>query len=109
MSYKSPIEIICENIRSQMENDVYSIVQSYGVNVDKEELIKALEYDREQYQKGYEDGITEEQTAKMINQNEGFFSSHGVCICGHCSQCGNTVCDEFRYCPYCGARLECER
>jgi hypothetical protein len=28
-----------------------------GVNVNKDELIKALQYDREQYAKGYNDGI----------------------------------------------------
>ena len=30
-------------------------VQSYGINVDKDELIRALQYDREQYYKGYAD------------------------------------------------------
>lgn len=27
-----------------------------GIKVDKEELLKALKYDRDQYNKGYEDG-----------------------------------------------------
>ena len=34
-----------------------SIVQQYGIVVDKEELLKALQYDREQYAKGYNDAL----------------------------------------------------
>ena len=59
MSYESPIEIICGNIESRIENGVYNVVQSYGINVDKDELIKALEYDRKQYQQGYADAKAE--------------------------------------------------
>ena len=54
MSYESPIEIYSD-MKNQLENDVVNVVQSYGITVDKDELIKALEYDRGQYQKGYED------------------------------------------------------
>ena len=38
------------------ENMVMKAIRKVGVNVDKEELIKALQYDRNQYAKGYEDG-----------------------------------------------------
>jgi hypothetical protein len=31
--------------------------QEIGYAVDKEELIKALQYDRQQYEKGYKDGL----------------------------------------------------
>ena len=31
----------------------------YDINVNKEELIKALKYDRDQYEKGYDDGYDE--------------------------------------------------
>ena len=48
----------------------------------------------------------EERTAKVVNVSEGFYSAHGVCMCGHCDQCGNAVCDDFHWCPFCGARLE---
>lgn len=58
--YKSPIEKICDEIQTQMvqeeENIVMKAIREVGVNVDKEELIKALQYDRNQYTKGYEDG-----------------------------------------------------
>lgn len=58
--YKSPIELLCDEIQTQFEQEeekmVTKAVRNVGVNVDKEELIKALQYDREQYAKGYEDG-----------------------------------------------------
>ncbi len=38
---------------------VMKAVRKVGVNVDKGELIKALQYDRDQYTKGYEDGKNE--------------------------------------------------
>ena len=52
--------------------------------------------------------MKEDRTAKVLNQSEGFYSAHGVCICGHCEQCGNAVCDDFHWCPSCGCRLEWE-
>lgn len=58
--YKSPIDIIISDIqiraREQQEKQIYEAVQKVGVNVDKTELIKALNYDREQYHKGFLDG-----------------------------------------------------
>ena len=58
--YKSPIEKIYGDIQTQMvqedENMVMKAIRNVGVNVDKEALIKALQYDRNQYTKGYKDG-----------------------------------------------------
>lgn len=54
--YKSPIEIMQKEMRVQMENGIMKAVQDVGINVDKDELLKALAYDREQYQKGFADG-----------------------------------------------------
>ena len=53
--YKSPIDIIYGQMETQMEGDILRAVQRYGINVDKEELIRALQYDRGQYYKGYAD------------------------------------------------------
>lgn len=55
MSYRNPIEVIQTQMRNQIEGEIYKAVMDIGVNVDKEELLKALQYDREQYQKGYKD------------------------------------------------------
>lgn len=55
MSYQSPIEVIQTQMRNQIEGNIYQAVMNVGVNVDKEKLLKALQYDREQYQNGYKD------------------------------------------------------
>ena len=61
--YKSPIEKIYGELQTQMvqedENMVMKAIREVGINVDKKELIKALQYDRNQYTKGYEDGKNE--------------------------------------------------
>ena len=53
--YESPITIIQDQMRMQMEDSIYKAVQYFNVDVNKEELIKALAYDRDQYRKGYSD------------------------------------------------------
>lgn len=58
---ESPINEYIGEIRSQIisneENQLMnSVDQSIGFHINKEELIKALQYDRDQYNKGYKDG-----------------------------------------------------
>lgn len=55
MSYQSPIELIMGQMNLALEGQICKAVQNVGVSVDKEELLKALQYDRDQYQKGYAD------------------------------------------------------
>ena len=57
--YKSPIDLIVGQMNLQLEGEVCKAVQNLGVSVDKDELLKALQYDRGQYQKGYNDRDTE--------------------------------------------------
>lgn len=56
-----PIVKIYEDAASQfnmhIENEVFSIIKRYNIDVDKDELIRALAYDRKQYDKGYADGV----------------------------------------------------
>lgn len=55
--YESPINILHGGFEMQIENDIVKAVQRYGIDVNKEELVKALNYDREQYDKGFNDGL----------------------------------------------------
>lgn len=55
--YESPIKIITGKMQTRIDDEIYSAVQNVGINVDREELLKALEYDREQYEKGYDEAI----------------------------------------------------
>lgn len=62
--YESPIEILYGAIQDKIVKEsedriMYEVNRQVGVNVKKEELLKALEYDRHQYEKGYEDAMTE--------------------------------------------------
>lgn len=54
--YESPIEIFVKEMRMKQEEQVLKAVQEIGVHIDKDELVKALKYDREQYEKGFADG-----------------------------------------------------
>lgn len=55
--YEPPIELILGDMRTKVDNHVFEVVQNVGVTVDRNELIKALQYDRQQYKKGFEDGF----------------------------------------------------
>ena len=59
--YKSPIEIIMEDALFRFETELadhtVNAVSKYGIHVDKDELIRALQYDRDQYNKGFMDGL----------------------------------------------------
>lgn len=54
--WESPINVIMGEMQTQIERDVFKAIQNVGIDVNKEELLKALQYDREQYSKGYSDG-----------------------------------------------------
>lgn len=56
MSYQSPIEVATRELQTKFEDDAMSVIHSYGICVDKEELVKALQYDRNQYKQGFADG-----------------------------------------------------
>lgn len=55
MSYESLITIMTKQIQDQIENGIFKAVQDVGIFVDKVELVRALRYDRHQYEKGYND------------------------------------------------------
>lgn len=62
-NYKSPIEAIVISLHKQYEIDIekgiLTAVYNAGISVDKEELGKALKYDRDQYNQGYRDAKSE--------------------------------------------------
>jgi hypothetical protein len=53
--YESPIKLY-EQITDQLEGEILKSVMSVGVVVDRDELLKALKYDRDQYHNGFRDG-----------------------------------------------------
>ena len=65
MNYESPINIISRQMEIQMEGEIMKAVQRVGIDVDKDELIRALQYDRGQYQEGYMDGFRDALDGKI--------------------------------------------
>lgn len=72
--YKPPIEImygkmdsviesICNQMEKKIDGDIYKAIMKVGINVDRDELLKALQYDRNQYEKGYADGKRDAEEA----------------------------------------------
>lgn len=64
--YESPVTIterLVNKVREQTENEIVNNIliasAEYGIYVNKDELIKTLQYDRNQYNKGYADGYSE--------------------------------------------------
>lgn len=69
--YESPItllEQVSKELNESIEEQVYTTIQDIGVAIDKEELIKALNYDRNQYEEGYKKGYmkAKEELKKQI-------------------------------------------
>lgn len=60
MTYESPITVLTEKLTSKvsevLDNQIVGEVLRVGIVVNKDELLKALKYDRGQYEKGYNDG-----------------------------------------------------
>lgn len=54
--YDSPITMIASQMETKIEADTMSVIQHYGIDVNKDELIKALNYDRGQYDQGFQAG-----------------------------------------------------
>lgn len=67
--YESPIKQILGEMKITYENECMKAVQSVGFDVNKEELIKALMYDRNQYEKGCSDGYNNaiDDVIKVVN------------------------------------------
>lgn len=75
MRYKAPIGVIeaeiMSDLQAQFEDVIYTAVQKVGIDVDKDELIRALKYDRNQYMKGYKD-----RDAEIIRCKECRYRGH---------------------------------
>lgn len=97
MMYESPITLINGETQLSLEDGVYKAVRQVGIEVDKDELIKALKYDRGQYEKGYADAKAEQKKGKWIDR--------GVY---ECSVCHERSCCAGNYCPDCGADMRGE-
>jgi hypothetical protein len=65
---KDIFEIVTTDLYSQIDNEILQACIKVGVNVDKEELIKLLNGDRDSYRQGFFDGVM--AFAKFVNEDE---------------------------------------
>ena len=61
MSWESPIRLIEKEIQTNINRDIENMVvaeveRTVGVQIDKESLLKALNYSHDSYEKGYAEG-----------------------------------------------------
>jgi len=67
LGWESPVNIIEKEWETKIEGDIVKAIKSYDIDVNKEELIKALNYDRNQYKAGYKDALEWMQRVIMLN------------------------------------------
>lgn len=104
--YESPIQIVMGEWQTSVEDNCVKAIQSYGFNINKEELGKALQYDRHQYDKGYED-------ARRRFERPDRWGKWVVSEiqCPNCLEYFQTDCyskEELNKCPICGAEMRGE-
>ena len=97
MSYESPIILAIRRIEAQqmaaqeafIKDGVFRKCEEYGLDVNMDELIKALNYDREQYSKGYRDRDEEIIRCKDCKYYEGLAMCQVIGKCmgteGYCA------------------------
>lgn len=103
------IETITEKIQDELGGEIYKAVAKYDIEVKPEELRKALEYDRNQYKIGYENGRAQGWTESLAVIRGEWVKLPTQRV--ECSLCKNEPLNLYRqyklsrYCPYCGARM----
>ena len=82
--YKSPIDLIYDHVVTEQENEVFKAVIRCGIDVDKDELIKALAYDRRQYDLGYADGKMDANAELIRCRDCAYYVISGNGVNGFC-------------------------
>lgn len=107
--YESPIKVFQENLEIQFEGEILKAVQRVDITVDRDELIRALRCDREQYQKGFDDA---RKDAVPVAHGRWEQDADGDWYCTNCDE-AVAICDSGKertyrkpYCPNCGAKMD---
>ena len=81
--YKPPIELLCQEMETRIENEIFTAIQNVGVFVYKEELIRALQYDRNQYDKGYQDAV---ESIVSCHECKHWWKANELCVHPKCCE-----------------------
>lgn len=114
-NYESPITriqstLIEEMVKKEEDHLMCEVRQTIGYQIDKAELIKALNYDRDQYERGYQDGRSagyrqaesEKRKGRWLINSDGYYPYCSACL----SEPENRKMTD--YCPKCGAYMKAE-
>ena len=81
--YSSPIRITEEGYKTEfskeLDKEILRIVHSFHIDVNHEELTKALEYDRNQFDEGFKKGYSEGYKVAMILRIDKNYVNCGEC------------------------------
>lgn len=104
------IDKYLESMSSAEDEHIVARARSLlGVDIDRDELIKALNYDRQQYEKGYEDGKRDAVKQGRWERDDWGDYVKECSLCGKVPNAipgrGNTPCYSD-YCPNCGAKMD---
>lgn len=101
----TPLGITYEEVKKDIDGQIIESVmkatQAVNVTVDKEELLRALRYDRGQYDKGYADAKAEIVHCKDCKRFERWNSK-----CGYCDKLKKRDIPEDFYCGYAERRKD---
>ena len=105
--YESPIKIIESTIDSiykdivkKKDDAIFAEIQSsFGVDLDRGELIRALQYDRFQYDKGYADGKRDAMADLVRCKDCDYYEKRYIGF-GHCNYFDNGRADND-FCSSC--------
>ena len=108
--YESPIKIFQGEMQTKLEGEIMTAIQKVGVVVDKEELLRALKYDRDQYDRGYKDGKRDAVVhARWDRRGEDYCCTNcGAPAIHHDLDEETTAWYMTRHCPDCGACMDAE-
>lgn len=109
--YKSPIELMygqmdtmvetfCHQLEKKIDGDICEAILKIGINVDRDELLRALQYDRGQYEKGYRDGKADAMASIVHCKDCEHWQEHDgemYCVCW-ANLMTDTAADDF--CSY---------
>ena len=107
-AHENPVQIAIEEMRQEQtkafeDNLMVTLNVKYDINCNKEELQKALRYDRDTYCKGFKAGYEKhknEYTAHWVISSDGYYP--------YCSECGAQPREMTKYCAECGRRMRGE-
>lgn len=100
-NYNEIVKKMVEEQENQRVDYIMEEVRKIGIVVDKDELIKALQYDRQQYEKGYFDGKREKESVW-------YFDEDNKIRCFNCdeeSYIQNPMLNRECYCSICGCKM----